>query len=64
MHSDVAYSECVYVCMIIISPHLVIHWLRGKGDELPSAMHVSVGHCVRYCVRLLRAVWMCVFLSY
>ncbi len=31
-----------YVCMIIISPYLLRHWLRLKGDELPSAMVMRV----------------------
>ncbi len=34
---------CMYVCMIIISPYLLRHWLRLKDDEWPSAMHGSVG---------------------
>ncbi len=33
----------VCVCMIIILPYLLRHWLRLKGDEWPSAMHGSVG---------------------
>ncbi len=24
---------CVYVCMIMISPYVLRHWLRLKGDE-------------------------------